>query len=710
MGLLRIWTLREARSGWRLLLSATVLIVIAGAVLALAPVFRDATADRALERLLDQQSDAIFVNRVDRIRQPPTAEAAAAIDRDITAAAARHLEGLTAEGVRLGISRFGGIDSTPQFPSRFHVFANLDRDTIVTAGRFATTARTPEGRLAVMVGAAAAGEAGINVGDQWTFSLQAGLIQQTEVEVVGLLAPRGDDLRPFQGTASWFDLIPLGMAPPGIGLFVTPAALYDAVGIDLPGLRIDYVVQQPVNLASLDSDDVQPVRQGMEAFGLELRQTTGTQVSTPLARVLRRFELEERFSETPVFIVALQMAAVAVFAVALLGSDFARRSARDRRRLRSRGGSARQELQVQAVLGLVVALPAVALSAPLAAFALAQAGRTPALDSITGGATLDTRLSLAAWGLAAAAAVIAWLAFTGAAWLQSSSRAGGSRFGLLAVRPGVSILHRYYLDLGLLAVGGVLFWQFDAEASRAATSALGGDSVDPVLLLSPGLLIAAIGLVLARVAPVILEQVSRLAAASRSPTWIVLALLALARDPGRALRLLALTLFTAAIGTIAATYSATLDQSAIDRVAYEAGADLRAVAISPGLSRSLGAVLSSVDGRIGVAAAAAASRNLGSLGGSEASGTRAVLLAVQPDRFAEIVTYRDDFAADSLETILSAVTVGSAPAGIELPADATSLAIWVRTDPPNPEIAVQARIVDSSRIPRTLRFGRPQGG
>ena len=449
------------------------MIIIAGAVLALAPVFRDATADRALERLLDQQSDAIFVNRVDRIRQPPTAEAAAAIDRDITAAAARHLEGLTAEGVRLGISRFGGIDSTPQFPARFHVFANLDRDTIVTAGRFATTARTPEGRLAVMVGAAAAGEAGINVGDQWTFSLDAGLIQQTEVEVVGLLAPRGNDLRPFQGTASWFDLIPLGMAPPGIGLFVTPAALYDAVGIDLPGLRIDYVVQQPVNLTSLDSDDVQPVRQGMEAFGLELRQTTGTQVSTPLARVLRRFELEERFSETPVFIVALQMAAVAVFAVALLGSDFARRSARDRRRLRSRGGSARQELQVQAVLGIVVALPAVALSAPLAAFALAQAGRTPALDSITGGATLDTRLSLAAWGLAAAAAVIAWLAFTGAAWLQSSSRAGGSRFGLLAVRPGVSILHRYYLDLGLLAVGGVLFWQFDAEASRASTSALG---------------------------------------------------------------------------------------------------------------------------------------------------------------------------------------------------------------------------------------------
>ena len=66
-----------------------------------------------------------------------------------------------------------------------------------------------------MVGTAAAGEAGINVGDQWTFSLEAGLIQRTEVEVVGLLTPRGDDLRAFQGTASWFDLIPLGMGSAG---------------------------------------------------------------------------------------------------------------------------------------------------------------------------------------------------------------------------------------------------------------------------------------------------------------------------------------------------------------------------------------------------------------------------------------------------------------------------------------------------------------
>ena len=126
-------------------------------------------------------------------------------------------------------------------------------------------------------------------------------------------------------------------------------------------------------------DDVRSTRVGMESFSLALRGSPGTSASIPLVRLLRRFELEERFSETPVLVVALQMAAVAVFAVALLGADFARRSQRDRVRLRSRGASAWQEFRVQGVVGLLISLPAVGLSAPLAAFALSQAGRTSAL-------------------------------------------------------------------------------------------------------------------------------------------------------------------------------------------------------------------------------------------------------------------------------------------------------------------------------------------
>ncbi len=703
--LLWIWTLREARAGWRLLLSISLLIVIAGALLALAPVFRDASADRALERSLDQQPDQLFVSRVERARQPPTAVAVAELDADIAAAGERHLAGLTGSSVRVGTSLLGDVDSVPQpYPARFQIFEDLDQHIVVTEGRYPTEARTEDGRLAVLVGATVAGPAGIAVGDQWTFSIDVGLQQQAHVEVVGLIEPRSADLTAFQNTDSWFEFIPLGLGPPGIGLFVSPASLDEAVG-----LRIDYFVQQRLDLSSLNSDDVRSTRVGMETFSLALRDSPGTSASTPLVRVLRRFELEERFSETPVLVVALQMAAVAVFAVALLGVDFARRSQRDRVRLHSRGASAWQEFRVQGVVGLLIALPAFFLSAPLAAFALSQAGRTSALDAITDGATLDTRLSLGAWALAAATAVVAWFVFTGAVWLQRSSRGDGGRMALLLTRPGISLFHRYYLDFGLLVVAAVLFWQFDTESGRSSASALGGDSVDPVLLLSPGLLIAAITLILARFLPKILERIARCAQVTMVPTWVALALVALARDPGRAMRMLSLTLFAAAIGAIAATYSATLDESLVDRVRYEVGADLRAVAITPAASSSPGVVLSSLDGREGVATAGAATRALGNLGVG-ASGSRTVLLGIQPDRFGAIVEFRDDFAEDSLEAVFESITVGGGPAGVELPANASHLFVWVRTEPPDAEIVVEAQIIDSNRRPRTIKFGVPPGG
>lgn len=709
-GLLWIWTLREARAGWRLLLSISLLIVIAGALLALAPVFRDASADRALERLLDQQPEQLFVSRVDRARQAPTAAAAAELDADIAAAGERHLTGLTGGSVRVGISLLGGVDSSPQpYPARFQIFEDLEQNIVVTEGRYPSQPRTEDGRLGVLVGAAAAGPAGIEVGDQWTFGIDVGLLQEARVEVVGLIEPRSADLSAFQNTDSWFELIPLGLGPPGIGLFVSPASLDGAVGFDLPGLRIDYFVQQRVDLSSLNSDDVRSTRVGMESFSLALRESPGTSASTPLVRLLRRFELEERFSETPVLVVALQMAAVAVFAVALLGADFARRSQRDRVRLRSRGASAWQEFRVQGAVGLLIALPAFFLSAPLAAFALSQAGQTSALDAITDGATLDTRLSVGAWALAAGTAVVAWFVFTGAVWLQRSGRGQNGRMGLLLTRPGVSLFHRYYLDFGLLVVAAVLFWQFDTESGRSSAAALGGDSVDPVLLLSPGLLIAAIALILARFLPKILERIARVAQATMVPTWIALALVALARDPGRAMRMLSLTLFAAAIGSIAATYSATLDESLIDRVRYEVGADLRAVAITPAASSSPGVVLSSLDGRDGVATAGAATRALGNLG-VEASGSQTVLLGIQPERFGEIIEFRDDFATDSLAALFESIMVGSGPAGVELPANATQLSVWVRTEPADAEVAVEAQLIDGNGRPRTIKFGVPRGG
>ncbi len=708
--ILRIWTLTELRSGWRFLLGVTIVMTLASGVLALAPIFGDASADRALERLLDQQPAAIFTNPIERVRQPTTAAATALVDADIAAATDRHLARLAGPPTRITTSLQGGIDSQPQpLVAQFQLFPELDRNVVLTDGRFATDARTEEGRIAVMVGRDAADNAGIHVGDQWTFTFIGGETEVTDLEVVGIIKPKDPLPVAFQGSTGRFELIPVGdgTGPPAVGLFVTSAGM-DAVGEDLSQNRLNHFVRQPLDPSGLNSDDVGPMRANLEAFGLELRSTPGVTVSLPIDRVLLRFQREERFSETPVLMIALQMAGVAMFAVVLLGVQYSRRSERERRLLRARGARRRQEVQIHASVGALVALPAAALGAPLAAFALSQAGRTGALSAITEGATLDTRISMTAWGLSVAGAAIGWLAFTMPVWLQSGREASAQRRIFSRVRSGSSLFHRYFLDVGLLVVGGIMFRQFDVESGQTRFSALGGDSIDPVLLISPGLLLIAFALLVARLLPPIVGRIGSWSARANTPTWVTLGLFNVARDPGRPMSVLALGLFVAAVGTIAATYSETFDHTIAERVRYEAGADLRAVAVSPALPASATAALRPLDESPDVRAAGAAARQLGQLG-IEQSGSRAVLLAVQTDRFGELVDFRDDFAVESLDSILESIRLDPEPAGLALPAGTEGLALWVRTDPPAPGFLVTARIVDDGGRTRSVTFAQPQG-
>jgi len=708
--ILRVWTLTELRSGWRFLFGVAVVMTLAAGVLALAPIFGDASADRALVRLLDQQPESVFSNRIERVRQPTNAAATAIVDADIAAAADRHLAGLAGSPTRISTSLMGGIDSQPQpFFAQFQLFPELDRQVVLTDGRFATDARTLEGRVAVMVGQDAADEGALEVGDQWTFVFSGGEVETTDVEVVGIIAPKDPLPVAFQGSTGRFELIPVGdgTGPPAVGLFVTSDGM-DAVGQDLSQIRLNHFVAQPFDPSGLNSDDVAPLRAGLEAYGSELRAEPGVSVSLPIDRVLLRFEREERFSETPVLMIALQMAGVAMFAVVLLGVQYSRRSERERRLLRARGAQRRQEVQIHASVGVLVALPAAVLGAPLAAFALSQAGRTGALSAITEGATLDTRISLTAWGLSIAGAAIGWLAFTMPVWLQSGREASAQRRIFSRVRSGSSLFHRYFLDVGLLVVAGIMFRQFTVESGQTRFSALGGDSIDPVLLISPGLLLIAFALLVARLLPPVVGWLGSWSARASTPAWVTLGLFNIARDPGRPMAVLALGLFVAAVGTIAATYSETFDDTIAERVRYEAGADLRAIAVSPALPASAVEALRPLDESSDVRVAAAAARQLGQLG-TEQSGTRAVLLAVQTDRFAELIDFRDDFADESLDSILASIRLDPEPAGLPVPAGTEGLSLWVRTDPPAPGFLVTVRIVDDGGRTRTIRLGQAQG-
>jgi len=120
---------------------------------------------------------------------------------------------------------------------------------------------------------------------------------------------------------------------------------------------------------------------------------------------------------------------------------------------------------------------------------------------------------------------------------------------------------------------------------------------------------------------------------------------------------------TTGLGAFALTYAATLEQSYADRAAYAAGADVRVVGVGAGYA-------SVPEGSVGTPV-------LRTDGAPRQSGRRAETLAVRPNEFASVVTWRSDFGADDPEDIFSLLRPdGVVPdVGIEIPTGATELRV-----------------------------------
>ncbi len=140
---------------------------------------------------------------------------------------------------------------------------------------------------------------------------------------------------------------------------------------------------------------------------------------------------------------------------------------------------------------------------------------------------------------------------------------------------------RFYLDFLLLIppaygiyqlrrTGGL---QISLGGSRSATGALqGANPLDnPLLLVVPMLFCFALGLIAVRLIPLLLELLARLSA---RPSWIapLIALRALARQPGTYRGPLLLLILTLSLASFSASMAATLDGALNEAVTYQIGA------------------------------------------------------------------------------------------------------------------------------------------
>ena len=502
-----------------------------------------------------------------------------------------------------------------------------------------------------------------------------------EAEVVGFVRPDDpDDLRwqVFEDR----ELTPGGPGQPDDGpqwmpLLTSGEYFSGALTVQMPELLSRYRVGLVADLDGIAVRDVPRALDDLAAWPRDVRDGLGLEAGgrVEFATALARFRNASTFSQVPLLLLLLQVAGVVGFYLVVVTSLARERQAGEVAVYRSRGASTSQLLGLNLAEGLLIAVPAALLGPLLARVAVGALGYTPAFSDITGGELLAASVSEDAFLLAAGGAALAL-----AAMLLPTI--GAVRSAIVdakreQARPaGRGWFRRYHLDLALVALAALLFWQLDRRGAVFDPQSVGGWQADPLLLLSPLVMTAAAAAMVLRLYSPLLRLAAWLLRPLRG-TAVTLGIGRAGRDPATGARLLLLVLTAIAVGAFAASYAPTVARSFEDRARYEHGVDMRAAIANfdlPSGHEGL-AQLRAVDG---VEQALVVHR--GSIGLPRGGSVQ--LLAIQGGAAAApMLSFRDDFAEEPPEQLLGHLELGvPLDGGVALPDDTVALAIYAYSE------------------------------
>jgi hypothetical protein len=430
-------------------------------------------------------------------------------------------------------------------------------------------------------------------------------------------------------------------------------------GFDAPTVTQRW--RMPLDVDTVTLEELDEIEGRIGQFNAQVAKEAGGTIPTNtfLPLLIDKFSTRSVVIGGPILAMLALVVGGAIYFLVYTSALTVEREGPDLALIKSRGASTWQTVGIHFGQSLFVAAAAAAAAPFVARFLVGVTGRIPPLSDLTGGEPLNVTQTSPVTGWLLAGAVVTFLAM-GVAIIPYVGR-GVLELRSLAARPGTkSVWQRYNLDLFAIALALVVLLQL---SQRGFVNMSGEEAtLDPLAIVFPVLLLFSGALILLRVFPVLLRFVGWAMTKSRSlslslPGWH------LGRNPIPYGRLALLVWLTTGLGAFALTYAATLEQSFVDRAAYAAGSDVRVVADQAGY-------LDVPDGAIG-------SPVLRTDGAPRRSGRRAEVLAVQPESFSDVVTWRSDFGADDPSDLFPLLRPdGTAPdVGVELPPGSTELQI-----------------------------------
>ena len=558
----------------------------------------------------------------------------------------------------------------PREPTQVRIFTSpvLEEKLVVVEGTYDATTSIPLNTyepFPLMIGEDVARLTGTTIGDRFFLKPFSGLASTFEyVEVAAIVKPT-DPNDSIWGIDEPPRMVYLDQASFDRWLKASSTTFeVDPWGRDMRGLPNIAVTQRwnmPLDKGTVQLEDLESLESRLGQFRAEVARESGGDIPTASAItvLLEAFETRSVVVGGPILAMLALVVGGAVYFLVYTAAMTVEREGGEIALLKSRGASSWQTIGIHLGQSLLVAMVAALVAPPVARFLVGVTGRVPPLSTLTGGDPLRVAQVRSVVPFMVAGGVITFVAMGVA--IFPYARRGVLALRSLAARPGTqSVWQKYNIDLFAIALSFVLLVQlrlrgFINDSGEEAT-------LDPLAIIFPALLLFAGALVLLRVFPYILRFVGWLLTKPRNLSTALTGW-HLGRNPVPYGRLALLVWVTTGLGAFALTYAATLESSYTDRAEFAAGADVRVVGGGAGYAEA-------PQGSLGTPV-------LRTLGAPRQSGRSAEVLAVIPDDFSEVVTWRPDFGAPTAADVFTQLRPdGRAPdVGIELPADASAVSV-----------------------------------
>lgn len=567
-------SLLRTRADWLIVAAAWLITVLAVTLLAAGPIYAGAVSIAGLQRVLaDAPVDEANVQVRLRAAPEEVAEVDGVVRGELQAALAP-IGGEIAQFARSDSFTLPGQPAGEVRDLAVIGFSEaIEEHVALVAGSWPQDV-SPPAAVPVAVTEAVADAFSIGLGEQLTLPSRIHENLVVPVRIVGILRIGPSD--PY-----WWDepLVADGVESSDryatYGPFFTTAA--NMLSRATAG-RVQLGWRALGNFDALRVGKTEPLRAGVAALHDRITsQVSGSSsvtVTTRLPEILAAAERSLLVSRTGVLVLIAQLAILAAYAILLTAALLVDHRRVETALLRSRGARPGQIGTLAVAEGLLLTVPA-ALAGPwLAAAALELLNVTGPLAEI--GLRIRPVVTRDAQLVAAIAAAACLLALALPPML--AARSFVAAHGAVSRAETRTIGQRLGIDLALLAVAGIGFWQLRHYGAPLTETIHGTLGLDPLLVAAPAIGLLAGAVLALRLVPMLAALIEGAVAGGRG---LVSALGArqLARRPLRYTRAALLLMLAMSMGVFAISYTRTWTTSQRDQAAFQVGADVR---VSPG--------------------------------------------------------------------------------------------------------------------------------